>query len=101
MTAYNTTAVQVSWVGISIPSDGTLVGYNVYYWTRGRERQSNVLYSQFFMGDVTQGVISTPNPQDYQFNVAAVVSVMGQTYNGTVLLLSGQNSGNGHNVYNN
>lgn len=93
--ALNSTAFQVSWLPVEIPSDGTIVGYNVYYAlynTKSKKRQSSGMYNQFFPGDVTQGIIGTASPsQSYQFSVAAVVSVMGQNYNGTIIQ-SGQNA---------
>eukprot|EP00731_Ephydatia_muelleri_P029835 Em0021g358a len=81
----NATTVQVSWMRIDIPSDGTIVGYNVLYTlynTKNKKRQSSGL-AQFIQGDVTQGVIGDLKPlQLYQFSVAAVISVAGEIYSG-------------------
>ena len=87
----NATTVRVSWIRIDIPSDGTIVGYNVFYTPYNNKNRQLSGISQFIIGDVTQGVINDLIPsQLYQFSVAAVVNVAGQNYSG-MLPLSGKN----------
>lgn len=92
--ALNATAVQVSWTAVQIPSDGTLVGYLVYYRavTSPKKRQLSSDYSQFFPAGATQGIVGgLAYYQTYQFTVVAEVSVMGQSYTGNVSI-SGSDS---------
>ena len=102
MLALNATAVQVSWTAVSIPLDGTLMGYRVYYQSAQSITTRHLNdYSQFFPAGVTLGVIGgLVYYQTYRFSVTAEVSVNGQSYTGNVSLSGADspiiNPGNSH-----
>ena len=81
--ATNTTSVRVSWLAVQLPPDGTLTGYTVYYRSlpNTSKRQSGGYTSQTFPPCTTSGDITNLNPNIvYQFNVVAMVIIMGQLY---------------------
>ena len=76
VTAIRNNAVHVSWMPLLLPSDGTLVGYTVFYG----QRELNSL-------QVTDGVTQVDitninlNNNMYQFTIMAEISINGQSKN--------------------
>ena len=71
----NRTAVHVSWMPLSLPSDGTLVGYTVYI-------QQDGLKSQHMPGGATQVDIVNLNLNVfYEVTIVAEISILGQSQN--------------------
>ena len=73
--ALNRTAVHVSWMPLSLPSDGTLVGYTVYI-------QQDGLKSQHILGGATQvDIVNLDFNMFYEVTIVAEISILGQSQN--------------------
>ena len=73
--ALNRTAVHVSWMPLSLPSDGTLIGYTVYI-------QQDGSMSQHIPGGATQVDIVNLNLNAfYEVTIVAEISILGQLQN--------------------
>lgn len=74
--AINETTLRVSWITLLLPSDGTLVGYTVYYQQSGL----NITYIE--CGELTHVEITNLNINKfYTFTIVGEISIQGQSQN--------------------